>query len=449
MASELQRTTDMFTSMVHAMMSSHRPLHHTPQQQAQPQQLIQPSQAHQMQQQQIVNNNLLTASNTMIPAPDMLPHLRPPVPQQQPTSGSLLQQQQQQQQQQQNLGSSVRPPVPAPPLKVQRKTQQSSSTAAVSTPSPAAATPVASAPTPTAVASSPPALKSPKGKASGKPKPTTGPTKRRVSRVVAPPVPSVPVELVQPSPSASNRNMKRPRDDDTSGVADVAGGPSGSISTVANEPSPPKRIKTEWESPPSEALRKKNEAIDSIKTEEDASSFLEQMTAELIKMAANGEGQESLSSDISDTLEMILKGYGPIPDTVDISGAMSLGESSTARELSPPPAPLMDAFDEFFDFSLGTVDDDENNSKAPTPDLVSSSSTNPSPESNHEADASNHALSSSSAMDMKTEELPDLLRLGPWKEIDHGEATYYNPTTEWKWDSLMPSHDQPWAIFNS
>jgi len=231
-------------------------------------------------------------------------------------------------------------------------------------------------------------------------------------------------------------------DDNTSNEAGPA---SGSSFTVANEPSPPKRLKTEWDSAPNEALRKKNEAIDSIKTEEDASVFLEQMTAELIKIAANGESQGSLSSDISDTLEMILKGYGPIPD---ISEAIPLGESSTAREPSPP-APPMDSFDEFFDFSFGT--DDENNSKAPTPDLVSSSSTNPSPESNHEVDAANHGLSSSSssALEIKTEEQPDHLRLGTWKEIDHGEATYYNSTTEWKWDSPMPSHDQPWAIFNS
>ena len=438
MASELQRATDMFTSMVQAVMAGHRPFHQAPQQQQQPpQQHIQQSQAHQLQQQQTINNNLLTSSNAMNPAPDMLPP-RPPVPQQQQTSNPLLHQQQQPQ----NLSSSLRPPVSAPPIKVQRKPQQSSSTASASTPSPAAAaTPVARAPTPTAVASSPPALKSPKGKASGKPKATIGPSKRRVSKVVPPPVSAEPV---QSSPSTSNRNTKRPHDDSTSNGADPA---SGSSSTVASEPSPPKRPKTEWDSAPSEALRKKNEAVDSIKTEEDASGFLEQMT-ELIKMAANGEDQESFSSDISDTLEMILKGYGPIPD---ISGAMSLGESSTAREPSPPPAPLMDSFDEFFDFSFGTVDDDENNSKAPTPDLVSSSSTNPSPESNHEVDAANHGLSSSSlsAMEIKTEEQPDHLRLGTWKEIDHGEATYYNPTTEWKWDSPMPSHDQPWAIFNS
>jgi hypothetical protein len=432
MASELQRATDMFTSMVQAVMAGHRPLHQTPQQQPQPQQHIQQSQAHQLQQQSI-NNNLLTSSNAMNLAPDMLSHSRPPVPQQQQTSNPLLQQQQQPHQ---NLSSSLHPPS----IKVQRNLQQSSSTAAASTPSPAA-TPVASALTPTAVASSPPAHRSPKGKA-GKPKASIGLPKRRVSKVVPPPLP---IDSVQSSPSSGNRNTKRPHDDNTSNGAGPTG---GSSSTVANEPSPPKRPKTEWDSAPSEALKKKNEAIDSIKTEEDASVFLEQMTAELIKMAANGESQESLSSDISDTLEMILKGYGPIPD---ISGTMSLGEFSTAREPSPPPAPLMDSFDEFFDFSFGTVDDDETNSKAPTPDLVSSSSTNPSPESNHDVDAANHGLTSSSlsATEIKTEEQPDLLRLGTWKEIDHGEATYYNPTTEWKWDSPMPSHDQPWAIFNS
>ena len=446
MVSELQRATDMFTNVFQAMMASQRPLYQTPQSQPQPQQLLQQSQAHQMQQQQIVNNNLLTTSNAMIPAPDMS-HLRPPLPQQQQTSNPLLQQQQPQ-----NLTSSIRPPVAAPTLKVPRQPQQSSSVAVVSTPSPAAVhsavTPVASAPTPTAVASSPPApaLKSPKGKASGKPKAVVSSTKRRVSKVIPPPISSVPAEPVQSSPPTSNRNIKRPHDDDTLAVTNEASAPSGPDSAVANEPSPPKRPKTEWESAPSEALRKKDEVIDNIKTEEDASGFLEQMTAELIKMASN-EGEESLSSSgISDTLEMILKGYGPT--LVNISGAMSLGESSTAREPSPPPAPLMDAFDEFIDFSFGTVDDDENNSKAPTPDLVSSSSTNPSPESNHEADVGNHA-SSSSAIDIKTEELPQLLRLGTWKEIDHGEATYYNPNTEWKWDSPMPSHDQPWAIFNS
>ena len=216
---------------------------------------------------------------------------------------------------------------------------------------------------------------------------------------------------------------------------------------AANEPSPPKRVKTEWDAPPSDALKMKTEAVENIKTEEDACVFLEQMT-ELIKKAADGEGQESFSSELSETFEMILKGYGPTPDSLDGGSSLSLrpGELGDLREPSPPPGPLAD-FEEFFDFS-GTIDDDDSLSKAETPELVSSSSTNPSPESNCEPDAIHHMLTSSSTTETKTEELPDLLRLGPWKEIDGGEAAYYQ-TSEWKWDSPMPSMEQPWAIFSS
>ena len=322
------------------------------------------------------------------------------------------------------------------------------------------------------------------------PKATIGPTKRRVSKAVPP---QMSVEPVQSSPSTSNQThgTKRPHDDNTS----IGAGPAtGSSSTVPNGPSP-KRPKTEWDSAPSEALRKKNEAIDSIKSEEDAS-----------------EVRESLSLDISNTAEMILEleSHGPIPD---ISGDMPLWEpeSSTTREpWSPPPK---DSFNDFFDFSFGEDDENNsrdlvscsstdpspnhglssssamyfkteeqplrlgtwketdhggatmNNSRAPTPDLVSCSSTTPSPpfRVTHEVDAANHGLSdfernriysiskgqSSSSVYFKTEELeqPDHLRLGTWKETDHGEATL-----EWKWDSPMPSHesdDSPWAIFNS
>ena len=73
--------------------------------------------------------------------------------------------------------------------------------------------------------------------------------------------------------------------------------------------------------------------------------------------------------------------------------------------------------------------DDENNSRAPTPDLVSCSSTE---------NSSPHTISSvevaSQPIDLRT-------RTWKFKEIDHGEATYYNSTTEWKWDSPMPLHE--------
>ena len=304
MASELERATDMFTSMAQAVIAGHRPFHQTPQQH------IQQSQAHQLQQQQAINNNLLVSSNAMNLAPDML-HSGPPVPQQQQTSNPLLQQQQQPL----NLDRRNWDPRARRGTKVLKKPQHSSSAASASTPSPAAAaTPVANAPTP-AVASSSPAMKSPKGKAPGKPKASIDPTKRRPSKAVTVP-PQTSAELVQSSPWAptSNRSTKRPHDDNTSNGAGPA---TGSSSTVLNEP--PNRPKTEWESAPSEALRKKIEAIDSIKTEEDAS-----------------EGQESLHPDISDTSELILKGYGPIPD---ISGAMPSGEFTPL--LPTPPSPIM------------------------------------------------------------------------------------------------------------
>lgn len=206
-----------------------------------------------------------------------------------------------------------------------------------------------------------------------------------------------------------------------------------------NEPSPPKRAKTDWEGPISQSLQKKNQAVENIKTEEDASQFLEQMT-ELIKMAGSEE-QTSLSSDISDTLEQFLKGYGGMSDS-DTSNTFSLGlgevgsmDGSTSQL---PPNDLT----EFFDFSL-FPNEDEYESKG-TPDLISSSSTNPSPESQADADPAHHVTA---LLDVKQEEY-DPLRLGTLKEIDGGESAYYQ-STDWKWDGQMATLEQPWAIFNS
>ncbi|KAF5382094.1 hypothetical protein D9615_004211 [Tricholomella constricta] len=344
----------------------------------------------------------------------------------------------------QPLAPPNRPPVALrpPPIihKATTSTPGTTTAPAVSTPTPptySASTPVASAPTPTQTASSPQAPKSPKGKAPMKPK---NPPKRRPS-VKNPPTPGsiLPTtDQAQTPGSSTGGNVKRQREEDTLN-------PFGASPNV-NEPSPPKRVKTEWEGPPSDVLKKKAEAVENVKTEEDASAFLEQMT-ELIKMA--GEGQESLSSDISETLDMILKGYGTVPEgpeaALGLSSLGGLGESSMPSSSTKPPA---DEFVEFFDFSsFGTLDEDnDDDSKAPTPELVSSSSTNPSPESGSEADAAHHALLSST--EPKTEELPDLLRLGPWKEIDGGESAYYQ-SGDWKWDSPMPAQEQPWAIFTS
>ncbi|KJA23009.1 hypothetical protein HYPSUDRAFT_163989 [Hypholoma sublateritium FD-334 SS-4] len=387
------------------------------QQQAQQQQAQQQQQQHQLQQPPQQQQQAM-------------PHhmLRPSISQQPSISGPSPQQSQQQQ----NFNAGLRPPpvsLQPPPIKRQK------GNGAVNTPSPAAmqvSTPApVNAPTPTATASSPPAsAKSPKTKSTKAKQPPA--PRRKVSRAVPPnQLPAATSsEQSQPIASTSSGHAKRPREEDA--VFDM-GTPGNS--GVANEPSPPKRSKTEWESPPSEESRKRQEAVDNIKTEEDASQFLEQMT-EYIKQTAEHE-----ATDISETLDMILKGY---PNSGDGFGSMSMVDLGSGREASPMADPI---FDQFIDFSFGTNDDDDG-SKAPTPDLVSSSSTNTSPESNHEADPSHHTLNSTSSSELKTEDTADMLRLGPWKDIDGGEASYYQ-TNEWKWDSPMPTMEQPWAIFNS
>ncbi|GLB40609.1 hypothetical protein LshimejAT787_0804800 [Lyophyllum shimeji] len=346
----------------------------------------------------------------------------------------------------QALAPANRPPVNLrPPVmkKPSASTPSATTGAAVTTPTPpySASTPVPSAPTPTQTASSPQAPKSPKGKAPAKSK---NPRRPSVKKPPAPTPAPPAAEPAQTPTATTSGNAKRPREEDASNA--FGDSPVASGSGAANEPSPPKRVKTEWDGPPSDALKKKNEAVENVKTEEDASAFLEQMT-ELIKMA--GEGQESLSSDISETLDMILKGYGTVPEGSEAAlGLSSLGGLPEPSVLSTSTKPPADEFVEFFDFSsFGTLDEDNgDDSKAPTPELLPSSSTNPSPESGSEADAAHHALLSST--EPKTEELPDLLRLGTWKEIDGGESAYYQ-SGDWKWDSPMPTQEQPWAIFGS
>ncbi|KAJ3509059.1 hypothetical protein NLJ89_g5424 [Agrocybe chaxingu] len=398
------------------------------QQQRQQQHQQQPQQQPPQQQQQQMPGNVMVPPNPIMGTPDMSHHNRTAVPHRPPSVVASSP----------PTTQPLRPPVALPhPPPIKRKPQASNGP--VSTPSPApvqsVSTPVASAPTPTAIASSPPnSTKSPKTKAAPKPK---GGAKRRPSKAIPPPAPPAP-ELSQPTTSSSSGSVKRQREEEP--VASGSSATNGSsAAAAASEPSPPKRVKTEWEAQPSEEQRKKEEAIENIKTEPDAQAFFEQMT-ELFKRSVEDNPQESPSNGF-DALDQIFKVVYPGSDSMEM-----LGEPSGHREPSPPPM-MNESFDEFFDFSFGTVEDED--TKAPTPDLVSSSSTNPSPESNHEAEGAHHvpASSSSSTTDIKTEELNDMLRLGPWKEIDGGEATYYQ-TSDWKWDSPMTSTD-PWAIFNS
>ena len=267
-----------------------------------------------------------------------------------------------------------------------------------------------------------------------------------------PPPPSEPPTPASGSGSGSNAKRQRDEEPSTPSIASMLGeSPAASGSgAVANEPSPPKKVKMEeWDGQPSEALKKKTEAVENVKTEEDATAFLEQMT-ELI-MAARGEGQESLTSDISETLDMILKGYADGGDGTHGMPSLGMGSEGDGGQTSPPIPPA-DEFVEFFDFSsFGTLDDDDVGSKAPTPDMLSSSSTNPSPESNaSESDAAHHALLAATDPISKMEDngVMDLLRLGTLKEIDGGESAYFQPP-DWKWDGSMPALEQPWAGFSS
>ncbi|KAK7032988.1 ARID domain-containing protein [Favolaschia claudopus] len=330
-------------------------------------------------------------------------------------------------------------PLQAPPRK---RPPTAGPSAPSPTPPPAASSspaPVHNAPTPRDM-SSPQAPKSPKTKPKAKPAP-----KRKASTAskAAPPVPPpepATAPTTAPSPAGSN---KRPREEEPSPPQMHHPSPGQS---VANEPSPPKRPKTEWEGPPSEAMKEREQQVANVKTEDDGAAFLEQMT-ELFKMAAGNDEQNTLHSNLSETLDSIFKGFGASTDDSAGGSMASLGlgsDGGLSQDGGPPPQ--MDEFVEFFDFSsFGTLDEDDAGSKAVTPDLISSSSTNPSPESNNsEVDAAHQALPS----DVKSEDFADHLRLGVFKEVDGGESAYYQ-SGQWKWDGPMQSLDQPWAIFNS
>jgi hypothetical protein len=173
---------------------------------------------------------------------------------------------------------------------------------------------------------------------------------------------------------------------------------------MANEPSPPKRMN---------AMKPWTEQIENAKTEEDSAAFLEQMT-ELFKMEAGNDGNDTLDSDFSTTLDTNFKGFGA-PTDKGASG-MSLGMTDGA----PPVV-------EFFS-SFGTLDEDDAGSKPATPDLISpESSTNSSPY--YVSEVMEHEAPTS--YDEIVEDFTDHLRLGVWKEVDGGESAYFH-SGQWK-----------------
>jgi hypothetical protein len=321
-------------------------------------------------------------------------------------------------------------PTPSRPLPVPASMKKTgSSPTALSAPTPPTSTPTTNTASASHVTSSPQPPKSPKTKTTpknGSKKPRR-PSKAQLpvsqsNSASTPTSQNADEPITAPSPSS---NLKRPREEaqaepPTLGSKRAKTANENSASTDSELPVSPDKVDTS-----------------TINTEDEASAFFEQMS-ELIRIAADSEGQETLSTDISDTLEMILKGCSGSEQ--DYTQATSLPSLDFADVVNPTHVNRNNEFPEFLDLSsYGGQDDDDGGFKVATPDLVASSSTNPSPES------------AASDLDIthKAEDISDSLRLGVWKEIDGGESAYYTQQGEWKWDSPMPTSEQSWAMFTS
>ena len=336
--------------------------------------------------------------------------------------------------------------------------------------SPAAASPGSQ------VMPSPQTPKSPKTKGTPKTKAQAPPVKRRMSKAqppstvaevqtpssagaapIAAPAPA-PVSAPAPAPSVHQpeHSLKRPREDDT---PSVKAEPEASTSSVVEAPAP-KRARSEWSDvPPPDGGFKEEEEENEIKTEEQATAFITQMS-ELLMM-----NDSAISPELTDAISQIVKSAGSF-DAADLVGASS-STTSGAGGLDFSGAgsrsPKQDDFIKYFDFS--SFDD-----KVDTPDLVPTSSTNPSPESNSEPVEGHGMIGSGSLMSsgsdlngVKDSTKPstmsslsasyeptfDQLRMGSLGEIDGGESAYYSTMPEWKWDTMMTSGTDPWAIMQT
>ncbi|KIJ66757.1 hypothetical protein HYDPIDRAFT_108689 [Hydnomerulius pinastri MD-312] len=319
------------------------------------------------------------------------------------------------------------PPIPAAPANVVSPTPPP--------PVASASTPAASVATPQTTAGSPQTPKSPKVAT----RPKVAPRVRK-----SPTTAKGPATLEAVPPSVVG--VKRAAEDDVAALTHAA----PSEAEASNAPSP-KKVKTEWEGEPSEALVKRQQEIESIKTEDDATAFMDRMK-ELFAMTASTDND--IHNDIASTLDQILAGVAQDPaDAAATAAALSAHGAGDAgpppTALSPHMGPANDAFLEFIDFSsFATLEDEDSDSKAATPDLVPSSETNLSPESGSEGDPSGSTSSPDKTKIEDPSDHLDLLRLGSLREIDGGESVYYQ-TDNWKWEGSMPTLDQPWAMFTS
>jgi hypothetical protein len=321
---------------------------------------------------------------------------------------------------------SAQPMTGAPPM---RKPSVSGGSANHASPPASASTP-ANAPTPVNAAS-PHTPKSPRTKAPPKPKAAGPAPKRKLSKAGNTPAGEPSTPAAAPSPTTGT---KRPREED-SAPTPVPPTPDAALAPtpapVKDEPSPPKRVKTEWEGPPSEELERKRKEVEEIQTDEDATRFMETMS-EFLRTAGEGPEGASLTSNMAAEFSTLLKSVSAPLDMPEASSS-TMGLLDVKREPSPRPIGDEPDFTQFFDFSSFGEDH--------TPELVSSP--NPSPESGSDSDP--HHLASG---EVKVEDSSDPLHLGGMKELDGGEAAYYT-SPDWRWEGSMPHLDQPWAIFPS
>jgi len=250
------------------------------------------------------------------------------------------------------------------------------------------------------------------------------PTHRRARRGRTPPAaPAAAATPASSTPVDAKGSVKRAREDD----ADT---PTPGVTSAPS----PKRVKPDWEGPPNEEARKRDEQGENVKTDDQALAFFQTVTKFIDE---NPESAEAASN----ALDEILRTYPPAPDMDDATAASSFGFGGFSPT-SPPHTIGHDVFGEFIDFSA--FDD------TPTPDLVAGSSTNPSPESASDQDHphTGRAGPSPQISNTKTEDGYELLRPTVWKEVAGGD-TMFHQAQGWKWDGQMDTPDQAWAISTS
>ena len=344
------------------------------------------------------------------PAPTIAAQFAPPVP---PTASTAV----------------PRPPHAGPSQPAHRKkpsqSQPLGTTLSSPTPPliPSSSTPAPQPATPSIPAPSPQTPKSPK------PKPTQKP-KQQPRRKVSTKTNSVGTPAPTPAPAASTPTPSTP--------VDVKGGAKRGREDETDAPTPgvlsapsPKRAKPDWEGPPNEEARKRDEEAENVKTDEQAMAFFEHFTKLIDE---NPESAEAASN----ALEEILRTCPTAPEMDGSTAAPSLNFGDL-QPMSPSHPGGQDFFGDFIDYSA--FDD------TPTPDLVAGSSANPSPESASDQDHphTGRAGSSPHIPNGKTDDAYDLLRPTVWRDIG-GDAMFHHQAQGWKWEGSMDAPDSAWAI---